>query len=237
MEDIREDFLLEAELLILSFATGIQDAASWPDYACFASNQTGNTLFLAIGVAGLTKNGYSFPNIGVSLSMFVAGGFVMGQLGNVVGVRKRLWLLISNLIQTTLCFCAVIIQDSWPIKRDGHAAMMVIALLAFSSGAQVAMGRSLKITEITTAMATAAFIDLVVDPDLGKLKNRLRNRRLGFLAMLIAGCFAGAFAQRDISSTCPVLMCAVLKGTVAVGFLFNKAIPVVEGDQSADLKV
>ena len=104
MEDIREDILLEAELLLLSFATGIQDAAAWPDYKCFASNQTGNTLFLAIGVAGLTHNQYSIPNIGVSLSMFVAGGFILGQLGNFIGVRKRLWLLISNLIQTALVF-------------------------------------------------------------------------------------------------------------------------------------
>lgn len=37
-EDIREDLTLEVELLILSFATGIQDAAAWPDYSCFASN-------------------------------------------------------------------------------------------------------------------------------------------------------------------------------------------------------
>jgi uncharacterized membrane protein YoaK (UPF0700 family) len=221
MEDIREDLLLECELLLLSFATGIQDAAAWPDYSCFASNQTGNTLFLAIGVAGLTNNAYSFPNIGVSLSLFVAGGFVMGQIGNHVGVRRRLWLLISNLIQTSLVIAAVAVQYSFPIQRDGPAAMAVIALLAFSSGAQVAMSRSLKITEITTAMATAAFVDLVVDPKLGKLKNRLRNRRIMFLIMLTAGCFVGAFAQREVSSTFPILMCAVGKAMVSVGFLFN----------------
>jgi uncharacterized membrane protein YoaK (UPF0700 family) len=221
-EDIRDDLLLECELLLLSFATGIQDAAAWPDYSCFASNQTGNTLFLAIGVAGLTKDAYSFPNIGVSLSLFVAGGFIMGQIGNYVGVRRRLWLLSTNLIQTSLVFAAVAIQYSFPIQRDGPAAMAVIALLAFSSGAQVAMSRSLKITEITTAMATAAFVDVVVDPNLGKLKNRLRNRRVMFLIMLTAGCFVGAFAQREVSSTFPILICAIGKAMVSVGFLFNR---------------
>lgn len=235
MEDIREDLLLECELLLLSFATGIQDAAAWPDYRCFASNQTGNTLFLAIGVAGLTNDLYSFPNIGVSLSMFVAGGFVLGQLGNLVGVRKRLWLLISNLIQTTLVFCALIIQYSRPIRQDGPAAVAVIGLLAFSSGGQVAMSRSLKITEITTAMATAAFVDVVVDPDLGKLKNRLRNRRVMFLVMLVAGCFVGAFAQREVSSSFPILLCAIGKALVCVGFLFNR--PIVADDCEDDLKV
>ncbi|KAJ5632907.1 DUF1275 domain protein [Penicillium lividum] len=224
MEDIREDLLLECELLILSFATGIQDAAAWPDYSCFASNQTGNTLFLAIGVAGLTRNAYSFPNIGVSLSLFLAGGFIMGQLGNYIGVRRRLWLLLSNLIQTLCVFGALIVQHRWPIKRDGPAALSVIALLAFSSGGQVAMSRSLKITEITTAMATAAFIDVVIDPDLGKLKNRLRNRRVMFLVMLTAGCFVGAFAQREINSKFPILLCALGKALVGVAMLFNRPI-------------
>lgn len=93
-EDIREDLLLECELLLLSFATGIQDAASWVDYGCFASNQTGNTLFLAIGVAGLGCNSYSIPNIRMSLGAFLAGGLVIDQIGNYFGVRKRLWLLI-----------------------------------------------------------------------------------------------------------------------------------------------
>lgn len=146
----------------------------------------------------------------------------MGQIGNHVGVRRRLWLLTSNLIQTSLVFAAVAIQYSFPIQRDGPAAMVVIALLAFSSGGQVAMSRSLKITEITTAMATAAFVDVVVDPKLGKLKNRLRNRRVMFLIMLTAGCFVGAFAQREVSSTFPILMCAIGKAMVSVGFLFNR---------------
>ncbi|KAJ5110809.1 hypothetical protein N7532_001344 [Penicillium argentinense] len=223
-EDICEDLLLESELLLLSFSTGIQDAAAWPDYMCFASNQTGNTLFLAIGIAGLTHDAYSFPNIGVSLANFVAGGLVMGQLGNYFGVRRRSWLLMSNFIQTALVFLALIFMYIWPIQRDGPASWAVIACLAFSSGAQVAMSRSLKITEITTAMATAAFIDLVIDPSLVKVKNRLRNRRFMFLVMLTAGCFVGAFAQREVNSTFPILLCAIGKTMVSVAFLFNRAI-------------
>lgn len=94
------------------------------------------------------------------------------------------------------------------------------------------MSRSLKITEITTAMATAAFIDVVVDPSLAKLRNRLRNRRVGFLFMLCAGCFAGAFAQRDLGSTFPILFCAVGKACVSFAFLFNRAMDMpVEGEE------
>ncbi|KAH2976495.1 hypothetical protein KXW58_006767 [Aspergillus fumigatus] len=222
MDDVCEDILLESELLLLSFATGIQDAAAWPDYTCFASNQTGNTLFLAIGLAGLAGNAYSFPNIGMSLGAFVAGGLVMGQIGNYFGVRKRLWLLTTSLIQTAMVYAAAAIQYSVPLHRDGPAAFAVIFLLAFSSGGQVAMSRSLKITEITTAMATAAYVDVVVDPGLIKLSNRPRNRRVLFLAMLTAGCFAGAFAQRAVNSTLALILCAIGKSIVTLVFLFNK---------------
>lgn len=223
-EDIREDLLLESQLLLLSFATGIQDAATWPDYTCFASNQTGNTLFLAIGVAGLAKNAYSFPNIGMSLGMFIAGGLVMGQLGNRFGVRRRLWLLLSSIVQTVLVIVGLIVQYALPVKQEGPAALGVIACLAFSSGAQVAMSRSLKITEITTAMATAAYVDVVVDPGLLEQRNRLRNRRVMFLVMLTAGCFAGAFAQRAVDSSFALLWCAVGKAVVTVSLLWNRRL-------------
>lgn len=33
--------LLELNLLLLALAIGIQDAVSYPDFQCFASNQTG----------------------------------------------------------------------------------------------------------------------------------------------------------------------------------------------------
>lgn len=230
MDDVREDLLLESQLLLLSFATGIQDAAAWPDYTCFASNQTGNTLFLAIGVAGLAEHAYSFPNIGMSLGAFIAGGLVMGQLGNYFGVRKRLWLLTTSIVQTVMIYAAVVIRYTRvPVEREGPSALAVIFLLAFSSGAQVAMGRSLKITEITTAMATAAYVDVVVDPRLLALQNRTRNRRVGFLAMLTAGCFAGAFAQRAVNSTFSILLSAIGKTVVTVAFLFNRPIADDEG--------
>ncbi|KIW16064.1 hypothetical protein PV08_06115 [Exophiala spinifera] len=38
---IRVDIFAEIELLIVSFCTGIQDVTTFPDYHCFASNQTG----------------------------------------------------------------------------------------------------------------------------------------------------------------------------------------------------
>jgi uncharacterized membrane protein YoaK (UPF0700 family) len=221
LDDIREDIILESQLLLLSFATGIQDAAAWTEFSCFASNQTGNTLFLAIGVAGLADNAYSFQNIGMSLGSFVAGGLVMGQIGNQVGVRKRFWLLATSIIQTAMVFVAAAIRRYY---QGASAALLALFLLAFSSGGQVAMSRSLKITEITTAMATAAYVDVVVDPEILQRHNRLRNRRVLFLAMITAGCFVGAFVMKASNSTLTIVLCGVCKVIVTVVFFFSRAI-------------
>ncbi|TKA63072.1 hypothetical protein B0A49_08139 [Cryomyces minteri] len=192
--NVCEDALLESELLLLAFATGIQDGTTYPDFLCFASNQTGNSVLLAVGLTRLGGVPINLSNVGVSLSLFIAGGWIMGQLGNAFGCRRRLWLLVSSLLQTAMVFAAAGIIYRLGVAETGPVALGVIALLAFSSGDQVAMARSLKIMEITTAMATAAYIDLLIDPELFKARNRPRNRRVLFLISLVAGSFAGAFA-------------------------------------------
>ncbi|GKZ39101.1 hypothetical protein AbraIFM66950_011859 [Aspergillus brasiliensis] len=232
-EQIREDLTLESQLLLLSFAIGIQDAAAWKDYGCFASNQTGNMLFLAIGGAGLASNDdFDFTYVGMSLGCFVAGGLVMGQFANYLGVvRMRWWLLFSSLLQTAMVFAAAAIMAyTGPVKQqqtgNDAAALVTLFLLAFSSGAQVSMGRALKVTDITTAMATAAYIDVVIDPGLFRGKNRMRNRRVLFLVTLTAGCFAGAGVEKAAGSCVTLIMCGCLKVVVTVLFFFTPRMKV-----------
>ena len=148
----------------------------------------------------------------------------MGQLGNHVGCRRRLWLLVSNTLQTTMVFTAIGLQYRNGVSVTGSMTMGVIALLGFSSGAQVAMARSLKITEITTAMATAAWVDVLVDFNILESHNRPRNRRLLFLLSLFAGSFAGAFAYSKVGSAFALLISGVGKVLVTIVFSFNKGM-------------
>lgn len=224
MDEVREDVLLETEFLLLSFATGVQDAATWVDYGVFASNQTGNTVLISIMAAGLASGAYSFAITCSSLGSFIGGGLIMGQLGNYFGPRKRLWLLVSSLLQTAMVYAAAGIQYSFPKKRHDAVAAGVMTLLAFASGGQVAMSRSLRLTEITTAMATSVYVDVVVDPALLKIHNRRRNRRILFLCMLTAGCFAGAFAQKNVSSGFTIILSGIVKSLVTGLLLLNRPI-------------
>jgi uncharacterized membrane protein YoaK (UPF0700 family) len=221
-DQLDDGLLTEAELLILAFATGMQDATTFPDYMVFASNQTGNTIFLAVGAAGINPEEFSFSNIGFALGFFVLGGWVMGQIGNVVGPRRRAWILFSNFVQAALVWAAAAVQYTLPYRHEGPQAWTALSLLAFAAGGQVAMARGLKIVEITTAMATAAYVDLLVDPNLYGWNNRGRNRRAAFLSALTLGGFAGAYTHKGVNSAFSILLSAVLKTVVMIAFAFNR---------------
>ena len=221
--DLKDDTFLETQLYLLAFATGVQDATTFPDFHCFASNQTGNTVLLAVGVFGISGGTFNTVNIGVSLALFVAGVVIAGQVGNIFGVRKRWWLLTSSLIQTALVFAAAAVQYQYGVPHDGSIAQVTITMLAFASGAQVAMVRSLKVTDITTAMATAAYIDIFIDPRVLDVHNGKRNRRLLFLLSLMAGSFAGAGAYKTINSAFALLVSAIGKLIVTFTFFCNRA--------------
>ncbi|KAF4948406.1 hypothetical protein FSARC_13751 [Fusarium sarcochroum] len=220
--NLKIDFLLETQLIILTFCIGIQDAISYPDFQCFASNQTGNSVVLAIGVAGDHSNLFSPSNVGLSLGMFISGALITGQLANVVGPRGRAWLIVSHAVQTLMTFTAAAIHSLPGSKGTGPLAMASLALLAFASGAQVASMRPFRIQEITTAMATAAWVDFVIDPNLLGLKNRPRDRRAAFLVALVAGSFAGAFMRSGIGSSNALIVSAAGKMLVTTTFLFNR---------------
>jgi uncharacterized membrane protein YoaK (UPF0700 family) len=231
-EPIRDDIYVELQLLVLAFSTGIQDASTYPDYLCFASNQTGNTVLLAIGLSGLVTDAFDIDNIAVSLGFFLLGAWVAGQFGNVVGPRRRIWLIVSSIIQTAMVWATAVIQYCTVYERTGLRAFLVLGLLAFSASSQVAMARGLKITEITTAMATAAYVDWLIDPRLFAKHNRGRNRRIAFLLMLAAGTFAGAYANKGISSAFALMLSAILKTVITISLFFNRPMAVEDLDST-----
>lgn len=229
--NIAHDLFLETELMILALATGIMDAVTFPDYHVFASNQTGNTALLAVGALNIGGGIVDLKHVGVSLGTFVGGGLLFGQLGNLCGSEKRYWLFFTNLFQTALVFAAAGMHT----HTDGAGTstsfdLGIIALLAFASGAQVALARSVHIPEITTAMVTSAYIDLLIDPRVTKKHNRSRNRRFFFVFCLVLGSFIGAIAYRYVSPAFGLYLSGTGKILVCIGVLFN---PVAKDDSNA----
>jgi hypothetical protein len=58
------------------------------------------------------------------------------------------------------------------------------------------MVRAMKVTDIITANATSAYVDIFIEVNLFKFHNRARNRRFLFSLSLCAGSFASVFAYR-----------------------------------------
>lgn len=116
--EIGNDLILELELMALALATGIMDATTFSEYHVFVSNQTGNTALLAIGALDIGGSIVKLPNVGVSLGVFIAGGFILGQIGNALGPRRRIWLIATNLFQTALIGVATALRWRYP-TTDG----------------------------------------------------------------------------------------------------------------------
>jgi hypothetical protein len=100
---------------------------------------------------------------------------------------------------------------------------VVIGLMAFASGSQVVQSRSLGMTEISTAMATAAWVDLLIDPHVVALKNRSRDRRVEFLVALVLGALFGGYMYKTVGSAVALAVSAAGKLLVTVFYVFNGA--------------
>ncbi|KAK9439019.1 uncharacterized protein G6M90_00g101180 [Metarhizium brunneum] len=224
-QDIRGSMFTELQLVILTFCTGMQDATTFPDYHCFASNQTGNTVFLCLALILPQLNGEMFftPNIGMALGLFLGAGWLTGQLSHIIGPRKRWWLILCNLVQSSFVLGAAAIQYQYGIKSQGPQALAVIGLLAFAAGSQVVQSRSLSMTEISTAMATAAWVDLMIDQKLFVLKNRPRTRRIAFLLALVVGTLVGAAIYREVGSATAIVVSGAGKLLVTMLYFFSPA--------------
>lgn len=234
VQDVADDAYIEAQLLALAFAAGINDATTFPDYRIFVSNQTGNTALLAIGTLGIGRESVDLPNVALSLSLFIAAGLIFGQVGDRLGRRRKAWLLTTNILQTALMFAAAALRKWLPEEHEGPHAWAVIVLLAFASGGQVAMARTVNLPQIPTAMVTSAYIDLFADPDIFAFHNRPRNRRFLFIVSLVVGSFVGAAAYATVEPALPLLLASLCKTAVCISFLFNQVISPCEVNEAGE---
>lgn len=203
------------------------------------SNQTGNTVLFAVSAFSLfgtrQQTDFTVPaaHLGVSLGFFCLGVFTAGQIANKLACKEaRWWLLLTNFVQTTMFLIAALLNLVFRTGNQPAEARLVnsasilcsIGLLAMASGMQVAMSRQLSMPEIPTTQATAAYVDLFVDPNFfaGVCQNRSRNRRVAFLATLCVGSFIGAPAYHYVSTALALFLAGMVKVVVLVLFFVNK---------------
>ncbi|KAF2136092.1 uncharacterized protein K452DRAFT_303028 [Aplosporella prunicola CBS 121167] len=228
-QEIAIDSLLEMELYILTFATGIQDAMTFAFFGVFCSKQTGNLVNFALSALESHAVLQTEANIAVSFCCFILGAAIFGHFNNFVGKKRRGWLMFVNAWQTALILSATGVRY-WSLNhgiQDSGAdpsALACIALLALASGGQISLALSVGMPEVNTTMVTGAIVMLAHDKKLITVRNPGRNRKVFFILSLLAGSFMGAICNRFSSSVVSLLLVGIVKFTVTFLFLANKGV-------------
>lgn len=221
LQEVLHTILLDIELLVLTFCTGILDAVTVSTYKVFCSKQTGNTILIALNVLGASSSRRVEVNVTLSFLLFVSSAVAFGWAGNRVGQKTRLWLLISNLTSIVLISGAATLQELGEARLRLYTAPGVICFLAAAHGGQLQLALGTRMPELNTTMVTGAIANLAKDPKLVSRKNSVRTRRFLYWISILAGAFVGAAVVKFVSPTSGILIAACMKLPIVILFLLH----------------
>ena len=230
-------------LFACSFTSGLCDSVTVNACSTFVSMQTGNTIFLSLGVSSQPSNEPSlWLRSLVSLASFSFGCLCFSNTRR-LGPRRKGVLAASFLLQAVLIVIAAALAESGVVgefdspdaarRSEGHKVLAAIALLAWQFGGQISSSRMLGFGEVPTCVLTSVYCDLFSDPKLlaPLRENPKRNRRIGAVLSLLIGGIASGWIQRAERGMIIVLWIAAgIKFVLAFAWVFWKAKGVEEDE-------
>ncbi|KAH6622031.1 hypothetical protein C7974DRAFT_414705 [Boeremia exigua] len=240
-----------ADLILLGcfFCSGLVDSMAFNMYACFVSMQTGNTIFVGLGVNGQPDSAprYSWAKSLAAIVCFALGALFFSTFHRTFGPQKR-WVLISSFaIQTLLIAIVAIITTASVIPNmppvvitENNSQFLTftipsafpgsdfaaITILAFQSAGQIVASRVLKYNAMPTVVLTSLYCDLMSDAQLFTAplgENADRNRRFLGAVLLLCGAISGAFLTKSDAGFKGGLWIAVgIKAAMTVAWFFWK---------------
>ena len=181
---------LTRALLVLTFTTGVIDAASYLGLGhVFTANMTGNIVLLGFGIAG----GSGLPVISplVSLAAFLAGAALGGRMALALPART-VHLSRSMLIEIVVILLAAVLALILDITPNQLSGDLLIALLAFGMGVRNATVKRVKVADLTTTVLTMTLTGLAADSPLGGGDGKGSSRRTAAVVAMLIGAIAGA---------------------------------------------
>ncbi|XWW95303.1 hypothetical protein V2A60_003261 [Cordyceps javanica] len=235
-------------LLFCYVVTGLLDSASTQVWGAFVSMQTGNTVYVALGIASLIYPPVS-PRLyrsGVSLLAFCAGSWLFARFHRVVaGAPTRRWVLCASfLAQALLTVAAALVVgrttpppgDSGPGPGPDDDAvdwtvLLPLALVALQSCGQAVASRALRHNALTSVVLTSIYCDLFSDQHLLRPHNPDRNRRAAApLLLLLGAVLGGVFAHSPFGIQGALWTAAALKLLMVVIWFFWPEEPAADDD-------
>ncbi|TDZ30797.1 hypothetical protein C8035_v002421 [Colletotrichum spinosum] len=229
--DVQRDW---ADLVLLAcyIITGLLDSSSISIWGSFVSMQTGNTVYIGLGLAAPTESTRWIKSL-TSLASFCLGSFLFSRFHRLFSPKRRWVLCASFALQTLLCVAAAAVLTFGPqaTGKDEIAwnVLVPIALIAFQSCGQAVVSRALRYNALTSVVLTSIYCDLFSDAELFAVRNAERNRRVGAPVLLLLGAVCGGlFAHSSVGIAGALWTAAVMKLAIVVAWFFWPGEPADE---------
>lgn len=213
-------------LLFSYITTGLLDSAATAVWGSFVSMQTGNTVYVGLGLSSPWES-TRWIKSGTSILAFCAGSFVFARYHRRFSMRRR-WVLIVSVLAQLLCIIGaalIVTLTTRDVIGGGHDkhwhVLLPLGLVAFQSAGQAVISRALNYSALTSVVLTSIYCDLFMDAKLfaSFTDNADRNRRVAApLLLLIGAIFGGVWAHTEIGIIGALWTAAVLKFVVMVAW-------------------
>ena len=206
-----------AALLTLTFVTGLVDAVSYLRLGhVFVANMTGNVVFL--GFSADPRSGLSAAASVVAIAGFVLGAFAGGRAAHHRSARHPgPWLALAFTVEALVIGAAAVLAGTGLLPYAGDGRFATIAILASALGVQNSTVRHLGAPDLTTTVLTLTLTGVAADSTLAGGPGSRPHRRLGSVAVMLAGAAAGA-GILQLSPTAVIALAAILVAVVAGTF-------------------
>ncbi|KAI7483444.1 hypothetical protein KC351_g5153 [Hortaea werneckii] len=213
-------------LLLCYIITGLLDSSSVQVWGSFVSMQTGNTVYLGLGIVAPTES-TRWIRSGISIGCFCLGSMMFGHFHRYFGGRKR-WVMVTSYgLQVLFMVAAALMVSLGPQTGSGGAVSVWIglplALIAFQSGGQAYTSRVLQYGGLTSVVLTSIYCDLFSDAKLfaGLTENVERNRRTAAPILLLVGAMiGGVWAHSSVGLAGSLWSAVGLKFLITLGWAF-----------------
>ncbi len=188
---IAEDRRLIFSLMLLTFVTGLVDAASVLGLGrVFTANMTGNVVFLGFALGGA-------PEVSIAASLVALASFLLGAAGGGRLTRSdparalRVVLALEVVLLLTAAGVAALADEHQTVPRG-----VLLVLLAMPMGLQNAAVRRLAVPDMTTTVLTLTLTGIAADSPLAGGTNPRLMRRVSAVVVMLVGAVVGASLLR-----------------------------------------
>lgn len=182
---------LTRTLLVLTFVTGIVDAVSFLALGqVFAAMQTGNVIFLGLGVADSSGAPVLAPL--VALGAFLVGGSIAALLARPANPASGEELRVAMVAEIGLLATAAVLAAVADVEPGGLTAYLLIAMLSLAMGLRNTIARGIGDPNLATTVLNLTLGAFVSHTPTGIASEGELALRGAAIAAILAGAIAGA---------------------------------------------